>query len=71
MEQAGVSGRPPTHAWRHTAGTSLCDATKDVKMVQNRLGHSTPRITLELYVHPIAERDKEAAEHLGKLIRRP
>jgi integrase len=70
MRRAKVSGASPVHAWRHTAGTSLFDATRNIKTVQSRLGHSTPAITMHLYVHAVEERDKEAAEHFGKLIER-
>jgi integrase len=71
MRRAGISGRPPTHGWRHTAATVLVASGTDVKTVQTRLGHSTPAITLALYVHPTKERDKAAGEQLGKLIKRP
>lgn len=70
MARAKVKGASPVHAWRHTAGTSLFDATKDIKTVQARLGHSTPAITMALYVHPVNERDRAAADHFGKIIKR-
>jgi hypothetical protein len=38
--------------------------------VQARLGHTTPAITMALYVHPVEERDRAAAEHFGKLLQR-
>jgi integrase len=52
MRRAGISGRPPAHGWRHTAATVLVGSGTDIKTVQTRLGHSTPAITLALYVHP-------------------
>lgn len=70
MRRAKVTGPAPVHGWRHTAGTSLYDATKNIKTVQARLGHATPAITMALYVSPLQERDQDAAEHLGKLIKR-
>jgi integrase len=33
----------PVHSWRHTSGSLLWAATKDIKAVQERLGHSTRR----------------------------
>jgi len=70
LRRAKVTGAQPCHAWRHTAATLLLDSGQSVKTAQARLGHSTPAITLALYVHPVEERDAEAAEHLGKLIER-
>jgi integrase len=70
LRRAGIRGAQPCHGWRHTAATALLDAGQNVKTVQARLGHSTPAITLALYVHPVDERDAEAAAHLGSLIER-
>ena len=70
MRRAGIEGRSPTHAWRHTAATMLVGAGSDIKTIQARLGHSTPVITMSLYVHPTTERDQTAGEHLASLIKR-
>lgn len=70
MRRAGIKGASPVHAWRHTAGTSLFDATQNVKTVQARLGHSSSAITMQLYVHPVEERDRAAADHFGTLLKR-
>jgi integrase len=62
--RVAAPGSPrPVHAWRHAAGTTLFHATKDIKAVQNRLGHSTAAITMNLYVHGTEEADREAAAH--------
>jgi integrase len=63
LRKAGIKGAQPCHAWRHTAATLLLDGGANLKTVQARLGHSTPAITLALYVHPVDERDAEAAAH--------
>jgi integrase len=70
MRRAKIIGAQPCHAWRHTAATSLLDSGQSVETAQARLGHSTPAITLALYVHPVEERDSEAAERFGRLIER-
>jgi integrase len=70
LRRVKITGAQPCHGWRHTAATSLLDSGQNVKTAQARLGHSTPAITLALYVHPVEERDAEAAEHFGKLIER-
>ena len=43
-------------------------ARQNITTVQARLGHSA--IRLQLYVHPVEQRDQEASEHFGKLIER-
>jgi len=68
MQSAGIVGPSPVHAWRHTAGTMLYDATGNVKTVQQRLGHTRASTTMDLYVHSSVERDQEAAVHLGRLL---
>jgi integrase len=68
MRRVGIQGAQPVHGWRHTAATLLFGNGADVKTVQRRLGHSTPAITLDLYVHPLVERDQAAADYLGGLL---
>jgi integrase len=68
MRAAGIKGRSPVHAWRHTSGSQLYDITRDAKTVQQRLGHAKVNTTLEYYVHSSPERDQEAAVHLGRLL---
>jgi integrase len=70
MRRAKVSGRAPTHAWRHTCATALIDAGVDTATVQARLGHSTPAITLSTYVHRTERRDTAAGEQLAALVER-
>ena len=69
MRRAKVTGRSPCHAWRHTSATQLLDGGQNIKTVQTRLGHASPATTLALYVHPVVERDREAADHLGALLK--
>ena len=39
------------HTFRHTCASLLFEAGKDVKQVQEWLGHADPAITLRTYVH--------------------
>jgi integrase len=39
------------HEARHTAGTHMYRATRDLKKVQRWMGHATAAITADLYVH--------------------
>jgi len=70
MRRAKVADRQPTHGWRHTSATLLIHSGENVKTVQTRLGHSTPAITMALYVHPTEEADRSAAEFLVRCCRR-
>jgi integrase len=71
MRRADVAGLSPCHAWRHTCATSLIHHAKEnLKTVQARMGHSTPAITMALYVHPETEQDRAAANHFEDMIRR-
>lgn len=47
------------HKLRHTHATQLLENGATIKMVQERLGHSSPQVTLETYSHvtPLHERD--------------
>jgi len=56
--QAGVKARG-YHNLRHTCGTRLYEATKDLQAVARHLGHSTTK-TSELYAH-LADGDYRAA----------
>jgi hypothetical protein len=38
----------------------------DVKTAQTRLGHSSSRLTLELYAQSVARLDRDAADALGE-----
>ncbi|SCL96783.1 Protein of unknown function [Bacillus cytotoxicus] len=40
------------HLFRHTHGTIYYLETKNIKMVQECLGHSQVQTTINLYVHP-------------------
>lgn len=59
------------HELRHTQATQLLGTTKDIKMVQSRLGHSKSWITLDLYAHAIEENDEEAANVMGEIYAKP
>jgi integrase len=56
-EVEGEDGKPRTksaisfHTFRHTCASLLFEAGKDVKQVQEWLGHGDPGFTLRTYVH--------------------
>lgn len=55
------------HELRHTQATQLLASGIDVKTVQNRLGHASASLTLDLYAHSLPERDREAANAMAQL----
>ncbi len=56
------------HDLRHTAATLLLAAGVHPKVVQERLGHSSVSITLDLYSHTVPSLQEEAASKLGALV---
>jgi integrase len=50
------------HALRHTHGSHLLAAGMEITAVSERLGHSSVRVTQEIYSHAIRGRDDEAAK---------
>ncbi|MCU4180671.1 tyrosine-type recombinase/integrase [Bosea sp. BH3] len=65
MRRAKVKGAQPCHAWRHSCATDLLAAGLDAVTVAHRLGHSSPRVTLEVYGHVKDERAEAAANLMG------
>jgi len=56
------------HCTRHTHATLLLKADVNPKIVQERLGHSTVTITLELYSHVMPAMQKSAVDKLDRLL---
>lgn len=52
-KKTGIDIHP--HLLRHTHATIYYQATKDIKQVQERLGHSQIQTTMNLYLHPSDE----------------
>jgi integrase len=59
------------HAARHTAATLHLEAKVDVKIVSDMLGHSTTRITQDLYQHVRVQVQIDAAETAVDLLSSP
>lgn len=58
------------HLFRHTHGTIFYLQTKNIKMVQERLGHAQIQTTINLYIHPSEDdirKDWEKAAHVFNL----
>jgi integrase len=57
------------HDLRSTAATALVAAGTDVKTAQTRLGHSSSRVTLDLYARATVRADRTAADAVGEYLR--
>jgi integrase len=49
------------HLFRHSHGSHLLAQNEALTTVSERLGHSSPRVTADIYSHAITGRDREAA----------
>ena len=68
-EAAGQLGYKLTfHDTRHAHATILLKAGQSMKVVSERLGHSSIVITMDLYAHVLEGMDKDAAEAFGNEI---
>lgn len=57
------------HDLRSMAATALVASGADVKTAQNRLGHSSSRMTLDIYARATSEADRIAADAVGHFLR--
>ncbi len=67
--RAGVGG-VRFHDLRHAMATAALGAGVHVKVVSERLGHSTTQITLDTYSHVLPDLQREAAELIDEALRR-
>jgi integrase len=69
-ELAKAAGLPVIkfHAARHTAATLALEAGIDIKIVSEQLGHSTTRITQDLYQHVRHQVHADSAEKVVALL---
>jgi len=57
------------HALRHTYATRSREAGMDIKILSELLGHSTYKITLDIYVHTSLDFKKDSVNSLVKYLR--
>jgi integrase len=60
-KKTGLDVHP--HLLRHTHATTYYQSTKDIKQVQERLGHAQIQTTINIYLHPS---DKEVRDNWKK-----
>jgi len=63
---AGLDGLT-FHGLRHAAASFMVDGGEHPRVIQHRLGHSTARLSLELYAHVSEAADRAAAAHLNEI----
>ncbi|HUZ10734.1 MAG TPA: site-specific integrase [Acidimicrobiales bacterium] len=79
MEAEGAAADPPRveswpfrfHDLRHLSATEMVGQGMDPRTVASRLGHADPSVTLRVYAHALEERDRDAAEGLGRALALP
>jgi integrase len=67
LERAGLP-RFKFHELRHTCATLLLMAGVPVKVVSERLGHTSVQVTLKVYAHVLPGMQKYAAEKMDGLL---
>lgn len=58
----------PPHSLRHTCITIQLDAGIPLKVVSKRAGHSSEKITLDIYTHLLQSQDNQAADTLNNYL---
>jgi integrase len=67
FKRLGLPGR--FHVLRHTHATQLLLAGVHPKVAQERLGHATVAMTLDIYSHVTEQQHDDAAERIGDILR--
>jgi integrase len=67
-QKAGLPGIG-LHSLRHSHGSQLISSGVPLPAVSKRLGHSSPRITAEVYAHAMPKDEEAAAEIWEKAMR--
>jgi integrase len=57
----GEKGASGFHTFRHSAASIVNEQTGNLKLAQKFLGHSTIKMTADIYTHTSAEAEREAA----------
>ena len=68
LDSLGIE-RGGLHAFRHTNSTLMDRLGVPLKVRQQRLGHSDPSLTLDVYTHVASEDDVRFAEQLDGILR--
>ena len=67
LKKLGIA-RAGLHAFRHTCASLLVEQGISMRIAQQQLGHSDPRITLAIYSHVIGDSHRQAVEKLSSVL---
>ena len=67
LKKCGISKEFTFHGLRHTHATLLLQQGVNPKIVQERLGHSSIKVTMDTYSHVLPDMQKQAVEALREL----
>ena len=67
LKKCGISEDFTFHGLRHTHATLLLQQGVNPKIVQERLGHSSIKVTMDTYSHVLPDMQKQAVEALREL----
>ena len=67
LDKAGITRQFRVHDLRHTHATWLLEAGINVKVISERLGHSSCRITMDTYSHVMQTMQDKAVEMLEQI----
>ena len=56
------------HDLRHTSATAMLSAGVNMKVIQQRMGHSDISTTMNIYAHALPSMNKDAGEKLEALL---
>jgi integrase len=56
------------HGMRHTAATLMIRTGVNIKVVSETLGHSSIRVTLDIYGHLLEDQKQELADRMESLL---
>ena len=68
LDISGIDRKFRIHDMRHTHATWLLEAGVNIKVVSERLGHSSIRITLDTYAHVLQTMQQEAVDTLNDIL---
>lgn len=69
-EHLGLDASVHLHTLRHTQASYLIEDGENLRSISERLGHSSPAITLRIYSHVLPGGDKAAAKRMDGVIGR-
>jgi integrase len=70
VEAAGLDPQLTFHGLRHVATSLMVAAGEHPRVIQQRLGHATAKLSMELYAHVPEAADRDAAARLDAEFRR-